>query len=57
MHLLGIAAALIASVLFNLGIVLQALDARSAPRELAYRVALLTRLVRRPRWMLGFSSA
>jgi drug/metabolite transporter (DMT)-like permease len=53
-HLLGIAAALVASVLFNLGIVLQALDARSAPRELGYRVALLTRLVRRPRWMLGF---
>jgi drug/metabolite transporter (DMT)-like permease len=53
-HLLGIAAALVASVLFHLGIVLQALDARSAPRELGYRVALLTRLVRRPRWMLGF---
>ena len=54
MHLVGLAAALAASALFNLGIVLQALDARVAPPELGYRVALLARLVRRPRWMLGF---
>jgi len=49
----GLGAALAASVLFNVGVVLQALDARAAPRSLGYRVALLGRLVRRPRWVLG----
>lgn len=49
----GLAAALLASVLFNVGIVLQAVDARVAPRRLALRVALLGRLLRRPLWVLG----
>jgi drug/metabolite transporter (DMT)-like permease len=50
----GLGAAVLASVLFNVGIVLQALDARAAPKQLGYRVALLARLLRRPRWILGF---
>ena len=55
MHVAGLGLALIASVLFNVGIVLQALDARVAPRALGYRVALLRRLFRRPRWVLGWA--
>ncbi len=51
---LGLATAVIASVLFNVGIVLQALDARVAPHELALRLALLARLLSRPRWVVGF---
>jgi drug/metabolite transporter (DMT)-like permease len=50
----GLGAALLASVLFNVGIVLQALDARTAPKQLGYRVGLLTMLLRRKRWVLGF---
>jgi drug/metabolite transporter (DMT)-like permease len=52
-HWEGLAAALLASVLFNVGIVLQAVDARVAPRRLALRAALLGRLLRRPLWVLG----
>jgi drug/metabolite transporter (DMT)-like permease len=51
---LGLASALAASALFNVGIVLQALDARAAPRELGLRLALLRRLLARPRWLLGW---
>jgi drug/metabolite transporter (DMT)-like permease len=51
---LGLAAAVTASVLFNVGIVLQALDARVAPRALGLRLALLRRLITRPRWVVGF---
>jgi drug/metabolite transporter (DMT)-like permease len=51
---LGLASAVTASVLFNGGIVLQALDARVAPRALGLRFALLARLLNRPRWVLGF---
>ena len=54
MLLVGLGSALLASVLFNVGIVLQAVDARVAPRELGYRVGLLGRLLRRPRWVVGF---
>ncbi len=50
----GLAAALTASVLFNVGIVLQALDARVAPRRLGLRLALLGRLFAQPRWVLGW---
>jgi drug/metabolite transporter (DMT)-like permease len=53
MQLYGFVAALIASVLFNVGIVLQAVDARVAPRSLSLRLGLLTRLLRRPVWLLG----
>jgi drug/metabolite transporter (DMT)-like permease len=51
----GLASAVLASVLFNVGIVLQAVDARDAPRALGYRLGLLVRLLRRPRWVLGFA--
>ena len=51
---LGLAAALTASILFNIGIVLQALDARVAPRALGLRLALLARLLARPRWVVGW---
>jgi drug/metabolite transporter (DMT)-like permease len=50
----GLAAALTASALFNVGIVLQALDARAAPRSLGLRLGLLARLFARPRWVLGW---
>lgn len=53
MHLEGLLAALVASVLFNVGIVLQALDARVEPRSLGLRIALLARLLRRPVWLTG----
>jgi len=51
---LGLASAITASLLFNGGIVLQALDARVAPRALGLRLGLLTRLLHRPRWVIGF---
>jgi drug/metabolite transporter (DMT)-like permease len=50
---LGLAAAILASLLFNLGMALQALEARRAPRELALRASLLVRLLRRPLWLVG----
>jgi len=53
MLLVGIGAALAASVLFNVGIVLQALDARVASAALGLRISLLWRLVHQPRWVLG----
>src|SRR5438128_4171598 len=49
----GLAAALLAALLFNVGLVLQALEARQAPPELALRLSLLWRLLRRRRWLLG----
>lgn len=52
--LLGLAAALTASALFNVGIVLQAVDARVAPQRLGLRFALLWRLFRRRLWVLGW---
>ncbi len=55
MYAEGLAAALLASVLFNVGIVLQALDARVVPRELGLRIALLARLLRRPLWLTGLA--
>jgi drug/metabolite transporter (DMT)-like permease len=51
---LGLAAALAASVFFNVGVALQALDAREEPPEQGMRLSLLGRLLRRPRWLLGF---
>src|SRR5882672_5940536 len=49
----GLVAAIAASVLFNVGIGLQALEARAAPIELGLRLSLLVRLLRRPRWLAG----
>ncbi len=53
--LVGIVYALVASVLFNVGIVLQAIDARATPRSLALRWALLGKLFRRPLWVVGWA--
>ncbi|MBA3844585.1 MAG: hypothetical protein H0X39_18555 [Actinobacteria bacterium] len=53
MFFVGVGAALVASVLFNLGLALQALEARKAPKSLDLRVGLLWQLLRRPRWLLG----
>jgi drug/metabolite transporter (DMT)-like permease len=51
---LGLAAALVASALFNIGIALQGIEARSAPKKLGLRISLLTSLFRRKRWVLGW---
>ena len=53
MFFLGAAAALLASAMFNVGLALQALEARKAPRSLGLRLSLVWRLLRRPRWLLG----
>lgn len=50
----GIAAAVVASAMFNVGVVLQALDAREAPKSEGLHVSLLARLLRRKRWVIGF---
>ena len=55
MFALGLAAALTASALFNLGIALQALDARAQPKDQGLRLSLLARLARRRRWVIGFA--
>lgn len=54
MFALGLAAALVASVLFNVGLALQALEARAAPASLSLRLSLLVRLFRRPKWLVGW---
>lgn len=54
MFWIGLAAALVASALFNVGIALQGIEARSAPKKLGLRVSLLTMLFRRKRWVLGW---
>jgi drug/metabolite transporter (DMT)-like permease len=51
---LGLTAALVASVLFNVGIALQGIEARATPKSLSMRLSLLGRLLRRPRWVLGW---
>lgn len=53
MFFVGVAAALLASMLFNLGLALQALEARKAPKSLDLRVGLVWRLLHKPRWLLG----
>jgi drug/metabolite transporter (DMT)-like permease len=52
---MGLVAALIASVLFNVGVALQALDARREPADAGLRLTLLARLAQRKRWLLGFA--
>src|SRR3954465_8932167 len=49
----GVALAAVASVLFNLAIVIQAQEAREVHREAEVQLSLLVRLLRRPRWLLG----
>jgi hypothetical protein len=50
---LGIGAAVGASTLYSLGIVLQAMDAKEAPPTEHLRLALIWGLLRRTRWLLG----
>lgn len=50
---LGLIAAVAASVAFNVGIVLQAVDARREPSSESLRLSLLAHLVRRRRWIAG----
>ncbi len=51
--ILGIAGALVASLLYSVGAALQALEARRAPQEYALSTTLLRRLVVRPVWVGG----
>jgi drug/metabolite transporter (DMT)-like permease len=46
-------AAFTASVLYNLGLAIQALDARALPADHALRPSLLQRLAKRRRWLVG----
>jgi hypothetical protein len=48
---LGIAAAVVASLLYNASIALQALEAREVPQEHGLRPSLLGRLLRNRRWL------
>src|ERR1017187_5456339 len=50
---LGIGAAVGASTLYSLGIALQAMDAKEAPREEHLRRARSWGLLRRARWLAG----
>jgi len=50
---LGALAAVAASVLFSVGLVLQAIEARGVPRERRLGLAPVLALLRRPRWLLG----
>jgi drug/metabolite transporter (DMT)-like permease len=49
----GLIAGVVASVLFNLGIALQAIEARRAPREEGLRPVLIWRLLHRRLWVTG----
>src|SRR3954463_15835581 len=49
----GVALAAVASVLFNLAIVIQAREAREVHQDPGVQVGLIGRLLRRPRWLLG----
>jgi hypothetical protein len=51
--ILGAVLACSASLLYNVGLAVQALDAREAPADESLRPALLLRLVRRPRRLAG----
>src|ERR1700710_1456944 len=49
----GLIAGIVASVLFNLGIALQAIEARRAPHEESLRVSLIWDLLHRRLWVTG----
>jgi hypothetical protein len=51
--ILGILAAIGASVFYSLGIALQAMDAKESPGEDHLRLSLVWGLIRQGRWMLG----
>src|SRR5436305_3511076 len=52
---LGLVAAVLAAACYESGYVLQALEAREAPREDSLRPALLVRLAARRRWLAGMA--
>jgi drug/metabolite transporter (DMT)-like permease len=49
----GLIAGIVASVLFNLGIALQAIEARRTPREEGLRISLIGYLLHRRLWVTG----
>jgi hypothetical protein len=51
--ILGLLAAIVASSLYSIGVAFQAMDAKEAPSQAHLRLALVTRLIRRKRWLLG----
>lgn len=51
--LAGIALSLLAAALYNIGVALQALDARELDPSSSLELSLLPRLLRRKRWLLG----
>jgi hypothetical protein len=51
--LLGVAAACAASTMYNLGIALQAVEARASAPEQGMQLSLVAGLLRRPRWLAG----
>jgi drug/metabolite transporter (DMT)-like permease len=51
--LYGLVAAIVAATFFNVGIALQAIEARRAPSALGLRVGILGHLLQRPIWLLG----
>jgi drug/metabolite transporter (DMT)-like permease len=55
LFLVGLLAALLASACFNVGVLLQALEARREPKTRGLRLSLLTGLLHRPRWLLGLA--
>jgi drug/metabolite transporter (DMT)-like permease len=55
MFALGLASALVASALFNIGVALQAVESKKTPKSLGLRLGLLTRLLQRPLWLLGLA--
>ena len=50
---LGLACACVASILFDLGVALQAMEARDVSRRHALRPSLIGRLLARPRWVFA----
>ena len=50
---LGVLAALTSAVLYSAGVTLQAIEAREAPSDESLKLSLLSRLVRRRRWLVG----
>lgn len=55
MVVLGLIAAAAASVAFNVGVILQAADARREPAAEGLRLSLLTHLLHRRRWLAGLA--
>lgn len=55
MVVLGLIAAAAASIAFNVGVILQAADARREPAAEGLRLSLLTHLLRRRRWLAGLA--